>query len=178
LDKNDKYPEKIDQKLVHKQDIENVIISKAQKFGNIWHFNMFPKIKEFDFDHESDHVQGMLLTEAARQTAIATAHLNGLSIEGKLNMSNMCTKFNNYVEYGSPVIIRSISNEISFDEEQLSKVYVIVNLMQFGKICTTTHFEGIAFKSKNDMEEYRKRSMKINEKVEAKYQNLLNEIRK
>lgn len=176
LDKDSQLPEKIDKELVHKLDVDNVIISKAQKFGNMWYFNMFNKIKEFNFDHESDHVQGTLLMEAARQAGIATTHLNGLSIDGRLNMSCMNTKFNNYIEYGSPVIVRSMSNKVIFDQNQSFKSCVIVNLIQFGKICMTTYLEGVAFSVKSDLKDYRNRSIKINERVKTKYLSLLNEI--
>jgi len=177
LNKGERCPEKIDKELVHKLDSDNVIISKPQKLGNVWYFNMFNKIKEFNFDHESDHMQGMLLMEAARQTGIATVHLNGLSVSGKLNMSSMFTKFNNYVEYDSPVIIRSMSNRVIFDQNQSVKTYVIVNLIQFGKICLTVYLEGVAFNNGSDLGEYRNRSVKINQRVEIKYQALLKEIR-
>ena len=135
-------------------------ISKPQKlemFGSL----IVNKIKEFNFDHESDHMQGMLLMEAARQTGIATVHVNGLSVSGKLNMSSMFTKFNNYVEYDSPVIIRSMSNRVIFDQNQSVKTYVIVNLIQFGKICLTVYLEGVAFNNGSDLGEYRNRSVKI-----------------
>jgi hypothetical protein len=174
LNDGDQYPEKISQELVHKKHIDNVIISKPQRFGNIWYFNMFEKISEFNFDHESDHLQGMLLTEAARQTGIATIHLNGLPAEGKLNMSDMRTNFINYVEHGSPVIVRSVSSPVIFEQGRHYRYHIIVNLIQFGKICVTAYLEGLMFKTQNDLIEYKAHSVRINEKTKAKYQSLLN----
>ena len=164
--------------MAHKKHIDNVIISKPQKFGNMWYFNMLNKTKEFNFDHESDHIQGMLLMEVARQAGIATIHLNGLSMDGKLNMNNVHTKFHNYVEYDSPVQVRSISSNVIFDQNSYNKNYAIVNCIQFGKICTTTYFEGIVFEGKDVAENYTERCAKINHKVKVRYQNLLNEFSK
>ncbi len=171
----DVVPQKIEKEFVHKKDVENVMISKPQRFGNMWYFNMLERSKEFNFDHESDHLQGMLLTEVARQTGIATVHLNGLSIKGKLNMSEMRVVFNNYAEIGSPVVVRSISGPSFISQGQYSKYYIAVNLIQFGKICVSVYFKGVMFNSENGLNDYRSRSKKINKNIEIKYQNFLNE---
>ena len=172
----DQNPEKIDKKLVHKQNIDNVVISKPQKFGNIWHFNMFDKTKEFNFDHESDHMQGMFLIEAARQSGIATMHLNGLPFDGKLNMTEINTEFHNYIEFGSPVIIRSISNSANFDQCSFGKYYIILHLIQFGKVCVMVYLQGMMFKKQGDLENHRTRIVNVNEKLKTKYHSLLGDI--
>lgn len=169
LKENEGTLDRINQEFVHKSDIRNVVISRPVRFGNMWYFNMFLETNEFKFDHESDHVEGMMLMEAARQTGIATSHLNGLSIDGRLNMSCMNTKFYNYVEFNSPILIRSISNIADFSNGDSDKSYVIVNIIQFGKICATVHLEGVMFKSKSAILDYRERSIRLNQKIKSKY---------
>jgi hypothetical protein len=75
-------PTKINKSFVHKTKEENILVSTPVKIDNVWYFSMFKKTDEFRFDHESDHIQGMLIMEVARQSSIATTHLEGLNMEG------------------------------------------------------------------------------------------------
>lgn len=169
---------KIDKKFVHKNSSKNVLISEACQVGNIWHFHMLDGIDEFKFDHESDHIQGMLLMEAARQAGIATLHLNGLAEDGRMNLTRMCTDFLNYVEVGESVLIRSISNPIVFEEgKNTLDIFAMVQLMQFGRVCATTVFGSIAFDDKKHIEDFRNRSCKLNKRRASKHKKMLENIK-
>ena len=95
---DDQIPGPIDKKYVHKKNDSNVLISEVLASGRMLYFNMFNETDELTFDHTSDHVQGMLLLEALRQTAIATAHIQGLSFDGGLALLNYNTNFFHYLE--------------------------------------------------------------------------------
>src|SRR3989338_11275546 len=71
--------EKIDQNLVHKRLIENVIIAHPVELDNekkIYRTKIiFDLTHKFFFDHELDHLPGILILEAARQFGTAISHL-------------------------------------------------------------------------------------------------------
>lgn len=164
---------RIDKRYVHKKNEKNVLLSSPIKYGNINYFYLFLDNEEFYFDHESDHVQGMLLMEAARQAGIVTVHLNGLDLQGKMNLTKMHTDFYNYVEIDEPISIRSISNPVIFKEGKNNiNIFCMVNIIQFGRICTTTTFSSIAFKNHSHIEDFRNKSIRINLKNKDKYNNL------
>tara|TARA_R110000868_G_scaffold376148_5_gene640948 strand:- start:6805 stop:7278 length:474 start_codon:yes stop_codon:yes gene_type:complete len=69
---------KIDSKMAHKVSPDNVMISKPTIKNGVHSFQCTHETTEFVLDHESKHVNGILLLEACRQAAIATCHLNGV----------------------------------------------------------------------------------------------------
>ena len=69
---------KIDCKIVHKVSPANVMISKPSIKNGVHSFECTHETTEFVLDHESNHVNGIVLLEACRQAAIATCHLNGV----------------------------------------------------------------------------------------------------
>lgn len=173
----DTTPQKIDSNLVHKNSEDNVMLSKPQKFCNMFYFNMIPETKEFIFDHDSDHIQGMLVTEVVRQCGIASTHLSGLSNEGKIVLSNLNLSFKSYLEKSHPIIIRSFVEPILFENNATTcKPHVLVNLIQFGKICAFGVVEGLAFNKKSDWISYNDRSHKIQNKIQSKYTKLIGHL--
>ena len=93
LRSDDKAPPLIDKSYVHKNLDANVLVSEPFITGWLRYFNIFTNTTEFNFDHDSDHIQGMLLLEALRQAGIASAHYQGLPLDGKLALLNYNTKF-------------------------------------------------------------------------------------
>ncbi|RKH56764.1 AfsA-related hotdog domain-containing protein [Corallococcus llansteffanensis] len=99
--------ERIDAGLVHKRDPANVLLANACRVGALQQFNAFTESPEFHFDHPSEHVQGMLLTELARQASIATIHAVGLPRDWALIMTRLSLEFRHFVRNDMPVIIRT-----------------------------------------------------------------------
>ena len=76
INKDDPEPERIDPAYVHKSNKENVLLSKPYQYGNMFYFNGFNKSAEFNIDHSSDHLEGIIIFEAARQAGIAAVTFN------------------------------------------------------------------------------------------------------
>ncbi|MBN8225986.1 hypothetical protein JYK02_00510 [Corallococcus macrosporus] len=98
---------RIDPVLVHKRDPANVLLANACRVGALQQFNCFTESPEFIFDHPSGHVQGMLLTELARQASIAAIHGVGLPLDWSLIMTRLSLEFRRFVRNDVPIIIRT-----------------------------------------------------------------------
>lgn len=176
IDDGQEYLPRINKDIAHKRKKENVIITEPEKYGNMWYFNMIPETEEFKFDHPSDHVQGMLIVEGVRQCGIATTHLCGLPTEGRIILSNLTTTFNSYVKAEHPIILRAVSRPVVFTTGQF-KQYVLINVIQFGKICACSIIEGLAFSSKKDYLAYGSKIDNIVKRVQYKYSNSLSKLK-
>jgi len=70
---------KIDNKLVHKNLVENVFITDPiilDKEKHIYRTKIIPELNHsFFFDHSLEHLPGMLILEAARQFGTAISHV-------------------------------------------------------------------------------------------------------
>ena len=139
--RGDPTPEKIEHAYVHKRKAANVLISKAFRLGNLFHFNMFLDTEELRFDHESDHVQGMLAIEAMRQAGIATAHLLGLPLHGMIVLDKIETTFTSFLEAESPILIRTALVPGSRPKHGLTLVQVTQN----NKICAVSRLSGTPY---------------------------------
>ncbi|AFE06964.1 hypothetical protein COCOR_06509 [Corallococcus coralloides DSM 2259] len=102
--------ERIDPVLVHKRDPANVLLANACRVGALHQFNAFTDSPEFVFDHPSEHVQGMLLTELARQAAIAAIHGVGLPLDWSLILTRLTLEFRRFVRTDVPVVIRTFAS--------------------------------------------------------------------
>ena len=65
----DVVPGIVDPEVIHKKNPANALLSEPFYAGRFVYYNMLRHTEEFRFDHESDHVQGMLILEAMRQAA-------------------------------------------------------------------------------------------------------------
>ncbi|MFF6884059.1 ScbA/BarX family gamma-butyrolactone biosynthesis protein [Streptomyces sp. NPDC012421] len=84
------------------------------------------------FDHETDHVPGMLLVEAARQATLAVVHPDSVRITG------MDSVFDRYVELGSPCLV-----EVELlSEASSAEVTTRVTAVQDGATAFTTLVSG------------------------------------
>jgi 2-oxo-3-(phosphooxy)propyl 3-oxoalkanoate synthase len=102
--------ERLDPVLVHKQDPRNVLLANGCRVGALHQFNAFTESPEFVFDHPSEHVQGMLLTELARQATIASTHAVGLPLDWVLVLTDLTLEFQRFVHRGAPVVIRAFAS--------------------------------------------------------------------
>lgn len=140
------YSYKINKELVHKQNTENVIISEPLKRDGHWYFTMFNQIAEFNFDHPSEHIQGMLIIEAARQSSIATTHLAGLPLEGVITLRQFNINFIDFMQKDRPVIIKTFSEPVILNRGKFFQS-VSVSFMQNDDVKATAIVEGMSFES-------------------------------
>lgn len=145
----------ITKKYVHKENDANVLISTPEKIDNIWYFNMLKGTNEFRFDHESDHMQGMLIMEVARQSSIATTHLEGLNLDGVITLKKFQINFVDFLDPKELVLIRTFSRPVV---TRKGKFYqsVLVNFIQNDKVLSTAIVEGMSFDSREVVENYLK----------------------
>lgn len=173
---NDRLPGIIDKRFVHKKNDSNVLVSEAFSTGRLLYFNMLEDTEELVFDHASDHVQGMLMLEALRQAAVATAHIQGLPIDGGLALLNYNTNFFHYLERDVPVILRAYcsfsANETSEDKE--APIYIQV--MQWGKVCADATLKAFAFMSSERYQQQRLRVEKISSRSKMQFEAKVNRI--
>jgi hypothetical protein len=169
-------PSFIRKEMAHKTDDANVMVSEPFSTGNLHYFNMFLNTKELTFDHPSDHVQGMLILEALRQAGIATAHLQGLPMTGKLALLSYNTTFSSFIERGHPIILRSYSNFHADENSEPKEYQVCIQAFQWGKVCVETVIK--AFACMNDLQQQQldQRLDRIVSRQKAQFATKINRI--
>ncbi len=176
----DVIPGIIDPKVIHKKNPANALLTEPYYAGKLVYYNMLRHTEELRFDHESDHVQGMLLLEAMRQAGIATTHLmGGLPVTGKLILMSYCTDFYGYIEHDAPVLLRTYVSYVPPEEESEKEYFVICQAFQWGKLCAETTMGVMAFPERL-YDKHRKRTEKITarnkrlfeSKIKAAYQTV------
>ena len=173
---DDQVPGPIDKKYVHKKNDSNVLISEVLASGRMLYFNMFNETDELTFDHTSDHVQGMLMLEALRQTAIATAHIQGLSFDGGLALLNYNTNFFHYLESSAPIILRSYSAFTADETSEDKDASIYIQVMQWGKVCADATLKAFAFMSNQRYLQQRERVEKIATRNKLQYTTKVSRI--
>ncbi|NTU54288.1 MAG: hypothetical protein HGA97_11465 [Chlorobiaceae bacterium] len=151
----------IDKNLVHKKSEKNVLISSPFTTGWIHHFNMFCDTTELIFDHDSEHIQGLLISEALRQTGIACAHIQGLPPEGKLVLLNFNTNFFNFVERKSPIIMRAYCDFHPCDSGSDKNISFYIQVLQWGRICVDSSITTFACMNTFRQQQLNNRLIKI-----------------
>ncbi|MBM3161981.1 MAG: hypothetical protein FJZ79_01330 [Chlorobi bacterium] len=170
LTDDDRLPQPINPSFIHKKNVRNALLSEPFIDGKFLYFNMFDGIDEFRFDHESDHLQGMLILEAMRQAAIAAGHiLGGLPLDGGMTLLTYDTGFYNYVENTSPVILRTYSNFNCTGDDDEVESYAVCHLYQWGKLCAEASLKAFIFKNRERYATHRIRSGKIMDRVKRQY---------
>jgi hypothetical protein len=151
IHRDDLEPERIDPEYVHKSKKENVLISKPYKLGNIFYFNGFPKSAEFNIDHISDHLEGIIIFEAARQAVIASIHLTGVPLTGKVVLLKTIIQHKKFIECYEPYLIHTIP----VIKQRGGYIYVVFNIVQKGNSCATGYLTGILYKNKESYQKFR-----------------------
>ncbi len=141
--------ERIDKEYVHKTNQDNVLISKPFQCGNMFYFNGFKDSTEFNIDHGSDHLQGIIIFELARQATMASVHLTGIPLSGVIIVLKATTRYVKFIEYSETYIIRTIP----VIKQRGGYSFCIYNIVQKGCSCATGYITGIIYKTK---EVYRK----------------------
>jgi hypothetical protein len=142
-------PERINQEYVHKIHKDCVLISKPYQCGNRFYFNGFTKSPEFNIDHNSDHLQGILAFEVARQAVAATTHLAGIPLQGTIIILKSLIQYKNFIEPDEPFLIHTIP----VLKQRGGYYYTVFNLIQNGNSCVIGYFNCFRYKSN---EAYRK----------------------
>ncbi|MCL6589857.1 MAG: hypothetical protein K6U80_07885, partial [Firmicutes bacterium] len=143
--------EPIDQRYVHKQNQECVLLSKPYQCGNMFYFNGFKRSAEFNIDHDSDHLEGIIIFEAARQAGIASTHLTGIPLSGAIVTLKTTVRYNKFVECNEPYIIRTIP----VIKQKGGCSYGVYQVIQKGVSCATGYFTGMVYKSREMYDKFR-----------------------
>jgi hypothetical protein len=151
IDNEDPEPERIDKEYVHKTNQENVLISKPYRCGNMFYFNGFSKSAEFNIDHGSDHLEGIIIFEAARQAVIASVHLAGKPLSGIMVILKTTTRYTKFVECGEPCLICTIP----VIKQRGGYSFCSYNIVQKGYSCATGYITGIVYKTKEAYKKFR-----------------------
>lgn len=177
LQEKDTVPPSIEQHFVHKMKPQNVLVSRPLFSDGFLYFNMYHQSEEIVFDHNSDHVQGMLVLEAMRQAAIATTHLSGsLPVGGTIALLAYNFNFYNFMEKGTPIIIRCFT-PVSVDRASNNEdVFVCCQVFQWGKLSASSFLKGTAFPDKARYSEYRSRTKRIHERDKKQYETKMSKI--
>ena len=152
----------VDPEVVHKTNSANALLSEPYFAGRLVYYNMLRHTEELKFDHESDHVQGMLLLEAMRQAGIATTHLSsGLPAAGGMTLMSYCTSFYNYIEHTAPVIMRSYTSYTIPREMGEKDSFAICQVFQWGKLCAEATLSAVVFMNSERYGRHRTRTEKL-----------------
>lgn len=151
IHREDQEAEPIDQRYVHKQNQEAVLLSKPFQCGNMFYFNGFKRSAEFNIDHESDHLEGIIIFEAARQAGIASTHLTGIPLSGAIVTLKTTVRYNKFVECSEPYFIRTIP----VIKQRGGCSFGVYQVIQKGVSCATGYFTGLVYKSRETYDKFR-----------------------
>jgi hypothetical protein len=102
--------EQIKKELVHKHYLNNVVITHPivlNEKNNLFRTKIvIPFDNKFFFDHQYNHVPGMLIIEAGRQVGTAISHIYfNAPMDFFFILHNMESQFTNYISINTPVYI-------------------------------------------------------------------------
>lgn len=119
---------RIDKVHVHKKNEENVLLSRLLQLdkgdeklfmGQV----ALDRSHPFFFEHEYDHVPGLLIMEAARQFAVAVAHLFfKVPYGSNFILNKMESEFFQYASLDKPLFIKNFYQKTVFRKGQLKKM--------------------------------------------------------
>ncbi len=160
---SDPEPPLIPKNFVHKTHSENVLISEPYKCGNIYYFNGFSKSPEFNIDHYSDHLEGIIMFEVARQAGNASAHLAGMPFEGSNVILKTHNRYTKFIEADKPYLIRTIPAY----KHRGGVGYCVFNIIQNGNSCVSGYFSVISYNNRDIYNKFRNSKL-INRASNAK----------
>lgn len=134
---------RIDKEYVHKKSQDNVLLSEPIRVGNTLFYKCFNQTSEFNIDHPSDHLEGIVLFEVIRQTGLASAHHSGVSLDGVIVILESDIQYLNYVELETPYYVQCLpvirrTGGIGF---------LVFRVMQNGTICAKGYFRAFVYKN-------------------------------
>lgn len=131
--------QKIDRVLVHKQLLQNVLISQPEPINSeldIYRCKvLIPYDNSFFFDHEYTHVPGMLAIEAIRQMGTAVSHLfYGISFDMNFLLHDAHINFINYISLQKDIYIDLPVKVLKFKKDKARKFEATGYIHQEGEI--------------------------------------------
>ena len=147
---------RIDRWMVHKRHEANVMLSGAVQVGGLIHFLASPVTKEFQFDHESRHLQGMALMEIIRQAIIASSHLIGVPQGWGIVLTSFHADYHKYVDIEAPIVVRTLpglgkSRARRLEDWQNNRphrAWGVAQVFQNGQCCVGAHLTGMLLPSR------------------------------
>lgn len=142
----------IDKKYVHKLNENNILLSHPVQIGNVYYYKGFNKTSEFNIDHPSDHLEGIVLFESLRQMGIASAHFCGIPFDGVVVIIESDIEYLNFVELSRNYLIQCLPAI----KRTGGLGFVAFRVLQDDTICAKGYFRAIVYKNKEMYEKYRK----------------------
>jgi hypothetical protein len=163
LTEQDVLPDPLEKHFVHKARSENVLVSRVHREDPFMYFNLFSESPEIRFDHESEHLQGMLILEALRQVSTATVHLahNGLPLNGKIALLHYQADFFTYLSKKAPAVIRTYNTFSLCDGEKDKEGYVVGQIFQWGRLCVQTVLKGKSIRDEERFQQLNRFTEKV-----------------
>jgi len=93
----------------------------------------------FFFDHENDHVPGMLILEGMRELAIDVGMRFPRASSGQPRIARIDMGFKNFAELDYPVVLIA-EVEDKFDNDDHKELYIRIEAQQFGKTIAEGRF--------------------------------------
>lgn len=118
---------RLDKRLVHKANEENVFVSKIEPTGTepdqyIALLDIAPS-HAFFFEHALDHVPGLMLMEAGRQVGTAVTHLfYDVPLDSSLVLSSLEARFTRFAELERPLFFLITLSDKEYRQERLYKL--------------------------------------------------------
>ena len=142
---------RIDRWMVHKRHEANVMLSGAVQVGGLIHFLASPLTEEFQFDHESGHLQGMALMEIIRQAMIASSHVIGVPQGWGMVLTSFHADYHKYVDVAAPMIVRTLPGLGKSCARRLEdwqnnrphRAWGVAQVFQNGQCCVGAHLTGM-----------------------------------
>lgn len=104
---------RLDKKLIHKENEQNVCVSRIQRISEGDEDNFIIQVAvdithPYFFEHYYDHIPGMLMLESGRQAGVAIAHLfYHIGYDTAFILNEMYARFEKYAETSKPLFILS-----------------------------------------------------------------------
>ncbi|MCK5056071.1 MAG: hypothetical protein KAT34_05410 [Candidatus Aminicenantes bacterium] len=119
---------RIDKKIAHKTNEQNVFLSRVEKLNSDDTDSFLTQIvidtkHPYFFEHEYDHVPGMMIIEAGRQVGVAIAHLHyDVTHDKAFILNELNIRFSKYVEVHKPLFAYSRVSNIKYRKGELLKM--------------------------------------------------------
>ncbi len=141
----------IKKQYVHKANSNNVMISYPERVGNMLYYRGFNDSDEFINDHESDHLAGIKLFEAVRQTTLASFHVMGVPFGKTMVLTTVNIDYKKFIQLDKPYFIQVIP-ACKTDGGAMFNVF---NVIQSGESCVTGYIGAYTFRTKEAYESKR-----------------------
>lgn len=126
----------MDRRLVHKTQVSNVLLARVERLdpqdGNTHLARMLVDANHaFFFEHAIDHIPGLMFVEAARQLAVAVAHLDfHVPFGSPFVLNDLSARFVSFAELDSPTFILSTVADVKLKRDRLVEMSTAATFVQ------------------------------------------------